>query len=84
MFNITNLRSTIVQQGLPLFVSVAAMPDVRQTKTVGYCSIGYHDIGSLRLDTRRLNTLFQPDRTVLIDMTIKRKQTDRVFQFKPL
>ncbi|HRP63823.1 MAG TPA: hypothetical protein PK400_11055 [Phycisphaerales bacterium] len=84
LFNINALRSRIISEGLPLFASITAMPDIRQTKTVGYSTVGYDDIGSIRLDTKRLNELFQPDRTVLIDIVIKREQTERVFQFKPL
>lgn len=84
LFNIDALQDRIMKANLPLFASVTAMPDAQKTKSVGYSTFGYDDIGSIRLDTKRLGQLFQPDRTVFIDMVIKRVQTDRVFQFKPL
>ncbi|SDS43588.1 hypothetical protein SAMN05216198_1943 [Halopseudomonas litoralis] len=80
LFNTTLLRDRVMSAGIPLFVSVTAMPDVRETGTVGYSTVGYDDIGSIKLTPERLMELFKPDRTVLIDMQIKRMQTDKVFR----
>ncbi|MEW6679077.1 MAG: alpha/beta fold hydrolase [Pseudomonadota bacterium] len=84
MFNTTVLHDRFVAAGLPLYVSVTAMPDVSKTRTVGYATFGYDDIGSIKLTPDRLRKLFQPDRTVLIDMKIKRQQTDKVFRMMGL
>lgn len=80
LFNTTVLNEKIVTPGLTLFVSVTAMPDVSQTKTVGYSTFGYDDIGSIKLTSDRLRKLFHPDRTVLIDIKIHREQTEKVFK----
>lgn len=84
LFNTTVLRECVIKPGRSLYVSVTAMPDVRETGTVGYSTVGYDDIGSIKLTPDRLEALFQPDRTVLIDMQIKRMQTDRVFRLLKL
>lgn len=84
LFNTTALRERVLEGGRPLFISVTAMPDIRKSKTVGYSTFGFDDIGSIRLGPERLRKLFQPDRTVLVDMTIRREQSDKVFRLLPL
>jgi len=84
LFNTTTLRQQIQAPGRALYVSVMAMPDIGKTKTVGYSTVGWDDIGSMKLAKARLEQFFQPDRTVLVDMTIRREQTDKVFQLVPL
>jgi hypothetical protein len=84
LFNTTALRARVLQGNRPLYISVTAMPDIRKTKTVGYSTFGFEDIGSIRLGPEWLSKLFQPDRTVLVDMTLHREQTDKVFRLLPL
>jgi pimeloyl-ACP methyl ester carboxylesterase len=84
LFNTTALRKRVLDGNRPLFISVTAMPDIRKTKTVGYSTFGFDDIGSIRLGPDWLHKLFQPDRTVLVDLTIRREQTDKVFRLLPL
>lgn len=84
LFNTTALRARVLQGSRPLYISVTAMPDIRKTKTVGYSTFGFEDIGSIRLGPDLLSRLFQPDRTVLVDMTLHREQTDKVFRLLPL
>lgn len=69
---------------VPLFVNVTAMPDIKKTKTVGYSTFGYNDIGSIRLDPNMLQALFQPDRTVFVDMKILREQAGKVIRIHGL
>jgi len=80
LFNTTALDSELIRHGLPLFVSVTAVPDIGKTKTVGYSTFGYDDIGSIKLAPARLKKLFQADRTVLVNMKIHREQTEKVFK----
>lgn len=84
LFNTTALQGRVLQGNRPMFISVTAMPDIRKTKTVGYSTFGFDDIGSIRLGPERLRKLFQPDRTVLVDMKLRREQTDKVFRLLPL
>jgi len=80
LFNTTMLDEHVVTPGRPLFVSVTAVPDISKTRTVGYSTFGYDDIGSIKLTPERMRKLFQPDRTVLVDMKIRREQTEKVFR----
>jgi pimeloyl-ACP methyl ester carboxylesterase len=84
LFNTTTLHELVQRANRALYVSVMAMPDIGKTKTVGYSTVGWDDIGSMKLAKARLEQFFQPDRTVLVDMTIRREQTDKVFRFVPL
>ncbi|MBX3704079.1 MAG: alpha/beta hydrolase [Steroidobacteraceae bacterium] len=84
MFNTTAVQEKLIAPQRPLYISVTAMPDIRKTRTVGYSTFGYDDIGSIKLMPARIARLFRPDRTVLVDMTIRREQTDRVFRILPL
>jgi hypothetical protein len=74
----------ILGKARPLFVSITAMPDFHQTKTVGYRTLRYDDIGSIRLTPPMLARFIQPDRTVLVDIVISRRQSEKVFQFSRL
>jgi hypothetical protein len=80
LFNTVVLDNKIVTAGIPLFMSVTAMPDIGKTKSVGYSTFGYDDIGSIRISQSLLLKLFQHDRTLLVDLKIKREQTDKVFR----
>ena len=80
LFNTAVLDNKIVTAGIPLFMSVTAMPDIGKTKSVGYSTFGYDDIGSIRISQSLLLKLFQHDRTLLVDLKIKREQTDKVFR----
>ncbi len=57
------------------------MPDIRQTGTVGYRTVEFHDIDSIRLTPANQASLFAPDRTAFIDLIIRREQEPLVFRF---
>lgn len=84
LFDCTALRDEILARKRSLYISVTAMPDIRKTKTVGYSTFGYDDIGSIALRPELLRELFRPDRTLLVEIVIRREQTDRVFRLLPL
>lgn len=84
LFNTTVLFDKVVAPGSPLFVSVTAMPDIGKTKSVGYSTFGYDDIGSIKLTPDKLRKLFQPDRTVLVEMKLRREQAEKVFSLRKL
>ncbi len=55
-----------------------------KTQTVGYSTVGYDDIGSIKLTAAKQRQFFQPDRTVLVNLRIRREQTRKVFRLLPL
>lgn len=84
MFNTTQVQQKLLSPQRALYISVTAMPDIRKTKTVGYSTFGFDDIGSIKLTPTRIAKLFQPDRTVLVDIKIRREQDEKVFRILPL
>ena len=84
LFNTTVMNELLTKKNRSLYVSVTAMPDIRKTRTVGYSTFGFDDIGSIKLNPARILKMFQADRTVLVDMKIRREQTDSVFRLMPL
>lgn len=84
LFNTTRLENGVSGLGHALYIALTAMPDVRKTGTVGYSTFGYEDIGSIRLSPETTRKVFRPDRTVLIDLKLKRVQLEKVFRLLPL
>lgn len=82
LLNATALRTILANR--PLYISLTAMPDIRRTRSVGYSTLRYDDIGSIKLTPQLLGRFVQPDRTVLVDILISRRQEDRVFRFSKL
>lgn len=78
------LKRDYIDAGRPLYVSITAHPDLRETKTVGYETLGYDDIGSIRLTPEKLKAFLRPDATVLVDLRLRRVQEDEVFRFSAL
>jgi hypothetical protein len=84
LLNAFELEDAFSAKGHPVYVCVTAMPDVRQTETVGYSTFGYNDLESIRLAPEQSRAIFQPDRTLLVDLVIKRQQLEKVFRLLPL
>ena len=80
----TVLRRILVDAKRPLYISLTAMPDLQKTKSVGYLTVAYDAIGSIRLAPEKLAQFIRPDRTMLVDVTIKREQKPEVFRFSGL
>ena len=84
LLNSFELEDAFSAKGHPVYVCVTANPDVRQTATVGYSTFGYNDLESIRLEPDESRGIFQPDRTLLADLVIKRQQLEKVFRLVPL
>ena len=84
LINIDELDRIVGETGRPVFISVTALPDIRHNKNVGYSTFGYDDIGSIRITSERLSTFFQRDRTLLIELRIRREQGAALFKLSPL
>ncbi|MBV1931851.1 MAG: hypothetical protein KUG71_09045 [Porticoccaceae bacterium] len=83
VMNCTRLFSLINKPDEFLKISLSALPDVDSKKeVVGYSTFGNADIGCVELDPARLQELFQSNRTVLVDIILKRMQDEQVFTLK--
>lgn len=64
-------------------VSLSAMPDYNDNKNVGYLTFNDDEIGGIELDRAAIAQLFQPNRTLLVKITLHRHQAKSVFSFAP-
>ena len=78
------LQSQLVQGMRPLYISVTAHPEIRDTGSVGYSTIAYEDIGSIKIDISNLGRLFMEDRTLFVHLVIKRMQLEKLVRFQVL
>ncbi len=78
--DVTWLRENIPDR--ELYFSITAMPNVKEKgNVVGYETFGWDDIGSFGATRDDLKGIFVPDRTLLLDIKLKRAQRDKVFGF---
>lgn len=84
LVNCTQLHSRLNDAKAYLRVSVFAQPQLEKNGYVGYRTFKDSEIGSIRLDRERLRQLFVPHRTLLLELTIRREQSEKVFRFKKL
>ena len=80
----SELQRIVVDNNRALYISLTAMPDINRTGSVGYSTVGYDDIGSIKLTAAKLKEFIRPDRTMLVDVVIRRVQEDGVFRFSGL
>lgn len=64
-------------------VSVAATPDWNSNGYVGYRTFSDQDLGGIKLTRDQMKTVFQPHRTVLIEIKLRRERSASVFSIKP-
>jgi hypothetical protein len=84
LIDCTELESVSSKYPGRLCIAITALPEVSQTKSVGYETFAWDAIESLKLDAGTRRQYFKPDRTVLVDFVVRRVQTDKVVQFKRL
>lgn len=75
------LQAKLVDDMRPLYISITAHPEIKDTKSVGYSTISYNDIGSIKIDINDLGRIFMEDRTLFIHLIIKRMQVDTLVRF---
>ena len=83
LVNCTELSKALDRPTDKLSISITASPDIKN-RPVGYKTYTDEDISTLSLDQSAINGLFQPHRTLLVTIRIKRYQTDKVFRFKKM
>jgi hypothetical protein len=84
LFDVHHLEGTVRSAQRPLHVRVTAMPVFSKNGNVGYSTFGYNDIDSIALAPNETGRFFQPDRTLLVTLRIKRQQSLGLFTLKPL
>jgi hypothetical protein len=80
-----NCNRLLVQKFHDLRISLSAVPDLGEKQNlVGYRSFDNDGIGYLQLDKSSLEELFQPNRTLFVDVVLTREQKNELFRIKPL
>lgn len=81
LINCTQLTKALDRPSDRLNISITASPDIRN-RPVGYRTYSDEDISTLSLIQSSISELFQPNRTLLITLKIRRYQRDTVFGFR--
>lgn len=63
-------------------VSLTASPEFKVNGYVGYRTFSDKDIGGLKLTRQQMLKVFQPHRTLLVDIRIRRERAPEVFRIK--
>lgn len=83
MINCTELYKVINEEGEYLRISLSAMPDYNDEKTmVGYRTFEDGDMDYLELGPKELKQFFVPNRTLFVDITLTRLQKKELFTLK--
>ena len=83
MIDCTELYKVINKDKECLRISLSAMPDINDPKTmVGYRTFEDNDMHYLELTPKQVKQFFKPNRTLLVDIVITRVQKDKVFSIK--
>ncbi len=75
------LQTELIEGMRPLYLSITAHPEIRDTRSVGYSTISYKDIGSIKIDINDLGKIFMEDRTLFVHLIIKRMQVESLVRF---
>ncbi len=78
------LTDTLKKLGpTPIKISLTAKPEYSLNKRVAYKTFNDKDISAISLFPEEALKLFQANRTVLIDLVIRRYQNDNIYTFVP-
>lgn len=84
MINCTRMAGLIDKPDERLKISLSALPAIGvNNNVVGYRSFGNDDIGAVELSPAEIPPLFQRNRTVFVDIVLRREQLDEVFRIRP-
>jgi len=67
-----------------LKISLTAHPVYGDGNDVGYRTFTDNDIGNVELSYKQVRKIFQPNRTLLVKIILRRFQSNKVFEFKKL
>jgi hypothetical protein len=81
LLDITTLRREFADNGQgKMKISLTAHPEFTKYKA-GYRTFSDKDIGAVTLDQQKVDALFRPNRTAMIEITLHRYQKPEVFTF---
>lgn len=85
MIDCTRLYKLIDENNEHLRISLSAMPDYHDPKNVvGYRTFGNNDIDYIELSASEVKKFFKPNRTLLVDIILKREQKKELFTINKL
>ncbi|MBA4135982.1 MAG: hypothetical protein C0518_01545 [Opitutus sp.] len=82
MVDCTTLFRQLDKEQEYMKVSVTATPELLKNGLVGYRTFTDDDIGGIKISRQQMQKLFQPHRTLLLDLKIRRERKDEVFRIK--
>ncbi|MEO5961492.1 MAG: alpha/beta hydrolase [Opitutaceae bacterium] len=82
LIDCTTLHRDIGDLDEHLKISLTAVPEFGRDRVVGYRTFSDDDIGGIKIDRAKLERIFRPHRTVLVDLKIHRERSPRVFTIK--
>lgn len=78
----TTLKKRIDKEFEKMSISLTAMPQFSANKNVGYKTFTDEEIGAVKIARSRIGQVFQPNRTALVEVVLKREQADDVFTIR--
>ncbi len=81
-FNCDRLQDALVLGNRNLYIAITASPEIADTRTAGYRTVSYNDIGSIQITPNEMGTVFVPDRSLLVRLKLLREQVDGLVRFK--
>lgn len=82
-FNCDRLHDCLVLANRSLYIAITASPEIADTRTAGYSTVSYNDIGSIQITPSELGRVFVPDRTLLVRLKLRREQVDGLVRLRP-
>jgi hypothetical protein len=67
-----------------LKVSLTALPDLEENKNVGYRTFTDNDIGGINISPAQIPLIFKQNRTLCIEIILRREQSSQLFQLHEL
>jgi pimeloyl-ACP methyl ester carboxylesterase len=81
----TLLNDRIDKKGESLDISLTAHPEFENGRTnAGYRTLDKKDMGAIRIPAKMVGKVFVPNRTLLVDIVIRREVSEKVFALTPL
>ena len=82
LIDCTTLKKQIDKPFEKMKISLSAMPQFSSNKNVGYKTFTDDEIGAVEIAKSRISQVFQPNRTALVEVILKREQADGVFTIR--
>ena len=67
-----------------LYLSLTAHPELQKNNVVGFKTFTKNEMGAIQIPKTKIPTIFMPNRTLLIEIILRREQANSVFEIKSL